>query len=76
MEQTKEKQIFEQMPVPKAVFTLAVPTVISQLIVLGMYRKQQRTHLITPGGMEPRAHREAGAPHAPRTEMEVSHEHI
>lgn len=34
MEQTKEKQIFEQMPVPKAVFTLAVPTVISQLIVL------------------------------------------
>ena len=34
MEQTKEKQIFEQMPVPRAVFTLAVPTVISQLIVL------------------------------------------
>lgn len=34
MEQTKEKQIFEQRPVPKAVFTLAVPTVISQLIVL------------------------------------------
>ena len=34
MEQSKEKQIFEQMPVPKAVFTLAVPTVISQLIVL------------------------------------------
>lgn len=34
MEQTKEKLIFEQMPVPKAVFTLAVPTVISQLIVL------------------------------------------
>ncbi len=34
MEQTKEKQIFERMPVPKAVFTLAVPTVISQLIVL------------------------------------------
>ena len=34
MEQTKEKQIFEQMPVPEAVFTLAVPTVISQLIVL------------------------------------------
>ncbi len=34
MEQTKEKQIFEQMPVPKAVFTLAVPTVISQLIIL------------------------------------------
>ncbi len=34
MEQTKEKQIFEQLPVPKAVFTLAVPTVISQLIVL------------------------------------------
>ena len=34
MAQTKEKQIFEQMPIPKAVFTLAVPTVISQLIVL------------------------------------------
>lgn len=34
MEQTKEKQIFERMPVPEAVFTLAVPTVISQLIVL------------------------------------------
>ena len=34
MEQTKEKRIFEQVPVPKAVFTLAVPTVISQLIIL------------------------------------------
>ena len=34
MKQTKEKQIFEQIPVPNAVFTLAVPTVISQLIVL------------------------------------------
>lgn len=34
MEQTKEKQIFETMPVRKAVFTLAVPTVISQLIIL------------------------------------------
>ena len=34
MEQAKEKQIFEQMPIPKAVFTLAVPTVISQLIIL------------------------------------------
>ena len=52
MEQTKEKQIFEQTPVPKAVFTLAVLTVISHLIALGMYRKQQRTHLITPNGME------------------------
>lgn len=39
MEQTKEKQIFEQMPVPKAVFTLAVPTVISQLIVLIEHQK-------------------------------------
>ena len=34
MEQTKEKQIFETMPVRNAVFTLAVPTVISQLIIL------------------------------------------
>ena len=34
MEQTKEKQIFETMPVRRAVFTLAVPTVISQLIIL------------------------------------------
>ena len=42
MEQTKEKQIFEQMPVPKAVFTLAVPTVISQLIVL-IFRPWQTT---------------------------------
>lgn len=30
----KEKDIFENMPVRKAVLTLAVPTVISQLIVL------------------------------------------
>ncbi len=34
MEPSKEKQIFETMPVSKAIFTLAVPTVISQLIVL------------------------------------------
>lgn len=34
MEESKEKNIFEQMPVPKAVFSLAVPTVISQLIIL------------------------------------------
>ena len=34
MEKTGEKEIFERMPVPKSVFTLAVPTVISQLIVL------------------------------------------
>ena len=30
----KEKELFEDMPVRKAVLTLAVPTVISQLIVL------------------------------------------
>ena len=30
----KEKDIFENMPVRKAVLALAVPTVISQLIVL------------------------------------------
>ena len=30
----KEKDIFENMPVRKAARTLAVPTVISQLIVL------------------------------------------
>ncbi|KIR03641.1 Multi antimicrobial extrusion protein (Na(+)/drug antiporter), MATE family of MDR efflux pump [Lachnospiraceae bacterium TWA4] len=31
---TKEKRIFEEMPIRKAVVSLAVPTVISQLIVL------------------------------------------
>ncbi len=34
MEQRKEKQVFESMPVRRAVFTLAAPTVISQLIIL------------------------------------------
>ena len=36
MEGTKgnEKELFENMPVRKAVLTLAVPTVVSQLIVL------------------------------------------
>ena len=34
MEQEKNKSIFETMPVPEAVRTMALPTVISQLIVL------------------------------------------
>ena len=34
MEQEKNKTIFESMPVPEAVRTMALPTVISQLIVL------------------------------------------
>jgi len=34
MEQEKNKVIFESMPVPEAVRTMALPTIISQLIVL------------------------------------------
>ena len=34
MEQEKNKAIFESMPVPEAVRTLGLPTIISQLIVL------------------------------------------
>lgn len=34
MEQDKNKAIFESMPVPEAVRTMALPTIISQLIVL------------------------------------------
>lgn len=34
MAKLNEKEIFESLPVPKAVMTLAVPTVISQLIIL------------------------------------------
>ena len=33
-EEKENKQLFEQMPVPKAVMTMAVPTVIAQLIIL------------------------------------------
>ncbi len=46
------------------------------MIALGMYRKQQRTHLITPSGMESRANCKVQAPNVPGTEMEVSHERI
>lgn len=34
MEDTKKAQLFEQTPVPKAVMTLAVPTVISSLVMV------------------------------------------
>lgn len=34
MEQNRNKEIFESMPVPQAVRTMALPTIISQLIVL------------------------------------------
>ena len=34
MEQEKNKAIFESMPVPEAVRIMALPTIISQLIVL------------------------------------------
>ena len=33
-EEKENKQLFEQMPVPKAVMTMAVPTIIAQLIIL------------------------------------------
>ena len=33
-EEEENKQLFEQMPVPKAVMTMAVPTIIAQLIIL------------------------------------------
>lgn len=45
MEEDPEKYLFEKMPVPRAVATLAVPTILSQVVVeilmlpvsLGMY---------------------------------------
>ena len=34
MEEKKEKYLFESMPVPKAVATLAIPTIISQVVTM------------------------------------------
>lgn len=34
MEDTQKSQLFEQMPVPKAVLTLAIPTIISSLVMV------------------------------------------
>lgn len=34
MAQKSEKYIFESMPVPKAVATLAIPTIISQVVTM------------------------------------------
>ena len=34
MEEQEEKYLFEEMPVPKAVATLAVPTIISQVVTM------------------------------------------
>ena len=34
MEEQSEKYLFEEMPVPRAVATLAIPTVISQVVTM------------------------------------------
>ena len=34
MEDFSEKELFETMPVPKAVATLAIPTIISQIVTI------------------------------------------
>lgn len=34
MEEDAEKYLFEAMPVPKAVATLAIPTIISQVVTM------------------------------------------
>lgn len=34
MEDTQKSQLFEQMPIPKAVLTLAIPTIISSLVMV------------------------------------------
>lgn len=34
MEEQSEKYLFEEMPVPKAVATLAIPTIISQVVTM------------------------------------------
>jgi len=34
MAENKNKELFENMPVPKAVRTMVIPTIISQMIVL------------------------------------------
>ena len=34
MEEDAEKYLFEKMPVPKAVATLAIPTIISQVVTM------------------------------------------
>ena len=34
MEDQKEKYLFEEMPVPQAVATLAIPTIISQVVTM------------------------------------------
>lgn len=33
-EEVTEKELFETMPVPRAVMTLAIPTVISQIVTM------------------------------------------
>ena len=33
-EENENRHLFEEMPVPKAVMTMAVPTIIAQLIIL------------------------------------------
>ena len=34
MENTRKAELFERTPIPKAVFTLAVPTVLSSLVMV------------------------------------------
>lgn len=34
MDEDAEKYLFEKMPVPKAVATLAIPTIISQVVTM------------------------------------------
>ena len=34
MEDTKKTQLFEETPIPRAVMTLAVPTIISSLVMV------------------------------------------
>ena len=34
MEEQSEQYLFEKMPVPKAVATLAIPTIISQVVTM------------------------------------------
>ena len=51
MEEKTEKYLFESMPVPKAVATLAIPTIISQVVTMiynladtFFYRPDWRSH--------------------------------
>ena len=46
----ENKELFETMPVPKALATLAIPTIISQLITMKFIWRRRRKLDFPPAG--------------------------